>query len=84
MLRRPSSLQIPPRNFLPFYSSVSAGPKKTAEIFKALHSERISFMPLAIQPRAAAEKFHETAWLGTVYITCTKQLDLIHVTTVIA
>lgn len=31
------------------YRSVSAGPKKTAEIFKALHSERICFMPLTIQ-----------------------------------
>lgn len=37
-------------------SSVSASPKKTITIFKALHSEWIT-----IQLWAAAEKFHSTA-----------------------
>jgi hypothetical protein len=39
-------------------SSVSASPKKTNEIFKVLHSERICFVPLTIQSQAATEKFH--------------------------
>lgn len=51
--------------------------KKTTAIIKALHSEWICFMPLAIQLEAATEKFHSAAWLLTPYVICIKHLGLI-------